>query len=80
MIVEGLRNCRRSTDSQAIMWMLQFLWERFEQEAHDKLFPVLNGSYSGDVLGSMRAHYAAKLERHRLHDLRSGLKKKDWPE
>ena len=62
------------------MWMLQMLWERFGDEAHAEMFPALEATYAGDVLESMRAHYAGKHERRRVHDLRHGLKKKDWPE
>lgn len=80
LIVDGLRHCSDKTDRHAIMWMLQMLWERFGEKSHANLFPSLEGSYAGDVLASMRAHYAKKQERRRLHDLRQGLKKKDWPE
>ena len=80
LIVEGVKHCSRKTNPEAIMWMLQMLWERFGDEAHAKIFPALEASYAGDVLASMSAHYAAKLERRRLHDLRQGVKKKDWPE
>lgn len=80
VIVEGLARCSRRTSREAIMWILQMLWERFGDDAHTRLFPALDGSYSGEVLASMRKHYAEKLERRRLHDLRHGLKKKDWPE
>jgi hypothetical protein len=80
LIVEGLKHCSRKTNPKAIMWMLQMLWERFGEEAHTTIFPALEASYAGDVLASMRTHYAAKLERRRLHDLRQGVKKKDWPE
>ena len=80
LVVEGLKNCGPSTPRDAIMWMLQMIWQRFGERAHSGLFPELSGTHSGDVLFAMRAHYVEKLERRRLHDLRQGLKKKDWPE
>jgi hypothetical protein len=80
LIIEGLKRCSRRTNREAIMWMLYMIWVRFGDEAHANIFPALEGSFAGDVLESMRAHYAAQQERRRLHDLRQGVKKKNWPE
>jgi hypothetical protein len=78
LIICGLKHCSRKTNQEAIMWMLQMIWERFGDEAHTNLFPMLEGSYAENILASMRDHYTAKLERRRLHDLQQGLKKKEW--
>ena len=79
-VVEGLRNCDTSTSAEAIMWMLYMLWQRWGDRVHEELFPVLSGTFAGDVLSGMRAHYARTIEQRRLHFLRQGVKKKDWLE
>lgn len=80
LIVEGLKHCSSGTNRTAIMWMLFMIWERFGDAAHDELFTSIDSTFSGYVLAEMREHYAKKLEKQRLHGLRQGLKKKDWPE
>ena len=79
-VVEGLRHCQPHGYDEAIMWLLYEIWQRFSDRAHEELFPPLEGSMAGVILDQMRAHYARVLERQRLHNLRFGLKKKDWPE
>lgn len=79
-VVEGLGNCGPETSAEATMWMLHMLWQRWGDRVHEELFPALEGSYAGDVLAGMRAHYARTLERRRLHSSRQGVKKKDWVE
>ena len=80
LIVEGLKHCSSGTNRTAIMWILFMIWQRFGDAAHNQLFTTINVTYSGLILANMREHYAQKLERQRLHGLRQGLKKKDWPE
>jgi hypothetical protein len=40
------------------MWLLYRLWLRWGDEAHEKLFPALSGTYSSVVLDAMTQHYA----------------------
>lgn len=84
-ILTGLKNCRSPTGGswefeQAARWVLLRLWNQFGDEAHARLFPDLEGTWSGEVLASMRQHYKAKLERRRLQEARQGVKKRDWKE
>ncbi|MEQ8921571.1 MAG: hypothetical protein RLO38_16010 [Roseovarius confluentis] len=79
-VVDGLRNCGSQTSADGIMWILFMLWQRWGERVHEDLFPALAGTYAGDVLSGMRAHYARTQERRRLHFLRQGVKKKDWLE
>jgi hypothetical protein len=79
-VVDGLRCCGSQTNPEPIMWLLLMLWQRWGDRVHDDLFPVLDGTYAGDVLSGMRAHHARTQERRRLHYLRQGVKKKDWLE
>lgn len=79
-VVDGLRNCGSQTSADGIMWILFMRWQRWGERVHEDLFPVLAGTYAGDVLSGMRAHYARTQERRRLHFLRQGVKKKDWLE
>lgn len=79
-VVEGLRNCGRDTNTEAIIWLLYMIWQRWGDRTHQELFPALDGTFAGKVLSNMKAHYAHTLERQRLHYLRLGVKKKDWTE
>lgn len=84
-ILVGLRHCHPVIDrqfdfEQAVRWVLLRIWNQFGDVAHDRLFPRLEGSWSEEVLNSMRRHYLAKLERRRLHDVRQGVKLRDWTE
>lgn len=79
-VVDGLRHCGSQTSAEGIMWLLFMLWQRWGDRVHEDLFPALDGTYAGDVLAGMRAHYARMQERRRLHFLRQGVKKKDWLE
>jgi len=75
-VVEGLRNCGPETNAEAIIWMLYMLWQRWGDRVHGELFAALGGTFAGDVLVGMRAHYARTTERSRLHLLRQGVKTK----
>ena len=68
-VVEGLRNCGHKTSAEAIMWMLHMLWQSWGDRVHGELFPALEGTFAGDVLAGMRAHYARTVERRRLYFL-----------
>lgn len=77
-IVEGLRYCGSRTNREAVMWILYMLWERWGDRTHEELFHVLDGTFAGEVLGDMKAHYAYTLRRQRIHAQRQGVKKKYW--
>ncbi len=91
-VVKQLSNCHpvtRQSDKdwrtnyaieEGIMWLLFMIWQHFGERAHQELFPKLQGSWSGETLGKMRKHYADVQERRRVHNLRQGIKKKDWRE
>lgn len=64
----------------AIRWILFGIWSRFGDRAHEEIFPLLVGTFSGHVLEGMKEHYASKLERQRIHRSRQGVRKKDWQE
>ncbi len=82
-IAGALRHCTRpDTESykaeSGIMLTLYEIWCIFGDEAHNRLFPSLDGSWAGEILARMRTHYQQKLERRRIHDARQGVKKRDW--
>lgn len=77
-VIDGLRNCDSRTSAEAIMWILLVFWQRWGDRVDNELFHHLGGTYAGEVLSSMRTHFAGTRERRRLHFLRQGVKKKDW--
>lgn len=79
-ILAGMHACSRPSHREGLMWLIYMIWFRFREAAHTQLFPSLAGSFAGDVLNEMRSHFASVQEKRRLHYLRQGLKKKDWPE
>jgi hypothetical protein len=79
-VVDGLRLCDQNIDAQPVMWLLYAIWLRFGEKAHEELFPRLDESFAGTILDRMKAHHANDVERRRIHNLKFGLKKKDWPE
>jgi hypothetical protein len=58
--------------------LLITVWWKNEALADEELFPVLDGTWAGDVLERTRSHYQAKLERRRRHAGRQGIKQRDW--
>ena len=77
-IVDGLRHCYGEDLREAIMWVLYRLWLRWEDEAHEKLFPALSGTFSAEVLDAMKRHYANVTRTRGPHELRQGVKNTDW--
>jgi hypothetical protein len=61
---------------EAARWVLYEVWCNFG----DTYFSRLDGSWAGDVLSDMRAHYQRREEARRIHDARQGVKKRDWKE
>ncbi len=80
-VLQGLRHCRPVPETQefeqAVRWVLLRIWDQFGDDAHQRLFPRLNGTWAEEVLNSMRRHYQAKMERRRQHEARQGVKKRD---
>jgi len=60
---------------EAARWVLYEVWLNFG----DQYFSRLDGTWAGDVLGRMRAHYRSRQEARRIHAARQGVKKRDWP-
>lgn len=65
---------------EATMWLIYGIWRHFGEIAHRGIFPVLSASWAGGIYENMKTHYAMVQEAQRVHSLRQGLKKKDWPE
>lgn len=57
-VVSELRECPPYVPRDGVMWLLFAIWQRFGDQAHETLFPALDGTYAGSILSSMRAHYA----------------------
>lgn len=57
-VVAELRECPPYVPRDGVMWLLFAIWQRFGDQAHEILFPPLDGTYAGSVLSSMREHYA----------------------
>ena len=79
-VTDGLRYCGVQTNANGVMWMLFMLWRRWGDCVHEDLFPVLDGTYAGEVLESMRIHYANRQERRCLNLVGQGANKRDWLE
>ena len=78
-IVAGLKvsTSKSATSNQmeeAVRWMLYEVWRSFG----DENFSTLDGTWAGDVLAGMQAHYQRRQEARRLHDARQGVKIRDW--
>ncbi len=78
-IIHGLKVCAPQTDSQmdeAARWILYEVWRNFG----DEYFSDLGGTWAGDVLARMQAHYQRRQGARRIHETRQGVKKRDWKE
>jgi hypothetical protein len=80
-IVSGLQVCApklvsRVQMEEAARWVLYEVWRNFG----DTYFSRVDGSWAGDVLSDMRAHYQRREEARHIHDARQGVKKRDWNE
>jgi hypothetical protein len=80
-IVDGLRACTPDAAGacqmeEAARWVLYEVWRSFG----DRYFSKLDGSWAGDVLTRMQAHYQRRQEARRIHDARQGVKMRDWNE
>lgn len=81
-IVTGLRECVPAPEyrmgfEDGVQLLLYTIWCEFGDRAHTELFPVLKDTWSGEVLGRMRAHYARRQEKKRLHLERQGVRQRD---
>jgi hypothetical protein len=59
---------------RAAMWVIYEVWRNWG----DRYFGDLDGTWAGEVLARMRAHYAWRQEARRVHEARQGVKKRDW--
>lgn len=80
-IVDGLRACSPNAASssqmeEAARWVLYEVW----CNSGDPYFSKLDGSWAGDVLAGMQAHYQQRQLASRLHDARQGVRMRDWRE
>jgi len=78
-IVAGLNACAPQTEAAyqreaAARWVLYEVWRNFG----DQYFSSLDGTWAGDVLGRMRAHYESRQAARRIHAVRQ--KKRNWTE
>ena len=67
-IIAGLKACAPQGDpsyqlEEAARWVLYEVWRNFG----DQYFHILDGTWAGDVLGRMRAHYESRQETRRIH-------------
>ena len=74
-LVDGLSRCQppnrydaqepsQYEQEEVIRWILYKLWSEVGAETADKeLFPLLAGSWAGEVLDQMRKHYARRGQR-----------------
>jgi len=61
-----------------VKWLLFTIWSIFHDRADEELFPHLDGTWAGSVLGSMRNHYAHRQAARQRHEARQGVKQRDW--
>ena len=76
-IVDGLRHCYGEDLREAIMWLLYRLWLRWGDEAHEKLFPALSGTFTSEVLDAMTQHYANVTRPRVPNELRQSRRQRD---
>lgn len=80
-IIRGLKDCAPRAGAgiqleEATRWVLYEIWCNFG----DEYFAGLEGTWAGEVLARMQAHYQRRVEARRIHNARQCVKRREWKE